>query len=86
MALGAGLSVGFGGLAAGYAIGVVGDYVSREKKSKLHNGNRLICFFFASVCSRLRARNPAFRYHGSDSYFCRSSRSIRSYRCADYER
>lgn len=56
MALGAGLSVGFGGLAAGYAIGVVGDYVSREKKSKLHNGNRLIWFFFLLQCVRGYAR------------------------------
>jgi hypothetical protein len=29
IALAAGLSVGMGGLAAGYAIGIVGDYVSR---------------------------------------------------------
>lgn len=28
IALAAGLSVGMGGLAAGYAIGIVGDYVS----------------------------------------------------------
>jgi F0F1-type ATP synthase membrane subunit c/vacuolar-type H+-ATPase subunit K len=28
VALAAGLSVGMGGLAAGYAIGIVGDYVS----------------------------------------------------------
>ena len=33
IALAAGLSVGMGGLAAGYAIGIVGDYVSGDDEN-----------------------------------------------------
>jgi V-type H+-transporting ATPase proteolipid subunit len=46
IALAAGLSVGMGGLAAGYAIGIVGDYVSNMNRMFYTLSN-----IFLKVCS-----------------------------------
>lgn len=77
----AGLSVGMGGLAAGYAIGIVGDYVSHIETLCFYSNltflyiNTSICTFIYIyiVCSRICQRKSFVRYYGFDLDFCRSS-------------
>jgi F0F1-type ATP synthase membrane subunit c/vacuolar-type H+-ATPase subunit K len=67
----AGLSVGLSGLAAGYAIGIVGDAVCGMGSS--NTGPWLIQAGRAFV----HAPVAHLRRHGADSYFRRSSGAVR---------
>ena len=71
MHLGAGLSVGLPGLAAGYAIGIAGDAVREQESS---------CFplvLTAVGCPRIYAAVAYFRGDGSDSDLRRGAWSLR---------
>jgi len=72
--LGAGLACGLTGMAAGYAVGYVGDAV------------RLLLFRFAAVtnkpphlivCPRIRLRIKSIRNYGPHPHLFRSSRTLR---------
>jgi hypothetical protein len=79
--LGAGLACGLTGLAAGYAVGYVGDAV------------RLPLLWFAAVtdnppnlnivCPRIRLRIKSIRHYGPHPHLCRSARTLRvRYSCS----
>ena len=69
--LGAGLACGSTGMAAGYAIGVVGDSVSVDLQTQRRNTDQILL-----VCSSLCARVEDFRDHGAHSHFCGSYRIV----------
>lgn len=73
MHLSAGLSVGLSGVAAGYAIGVVGDMV-RKSKALFVSATMLIqCLVGSKI---IHAAVPGIRWHGTDSHLWRSAGSI----------
>lgn len=53
VALAAGLSVGIGGLSAGYAIGIVGDYVSKSTMSISKYSNMNVSSVFEDMLVKL---------------------------------
>ena len=71
MHMGAGLSVGLSGLAAGYAIGIVGDAVRAYMKTT--QTQRLT----EAGCALFHAPIQDLRWHGPHSYFRRSLGSLR---------
>ena len=78
--LGAGLSVGLAGLAAGFAIGIVGDAGVRGSGQQPR--------IFVGMVSDSRGsqiRLLTLGYTDSNSDFCRSLGSLRSHRCPHYE-
>lgn len=72
MHLACGLSVGLSGVAAGYAMGVVGDMVRKEITPLIRN---IILTF--SGCTIIHATITSIRRHGSNSDFRRSPWTIR---------
>jgi hypothetical protein len=74
MHLAAGLSVGLSGVAAGYTIGVVGDAVRIPILCALTSYTALITIL---GCSGIHATVTRLRRHDFDSYFRRSSGSLR---------
>lgn len=71
MRLGAGLSVGLTGTAAGYAIGIIGDQVGSSQEQGRNWSDSKI------GCSRLYATITSLRWNGADVDFCRSFGSLR---------
>ena len=65
----AGLSVGLTGLAAGYAIGIVGDMVCPKTAF-----NNILLTWLGRA--RVHATVEDIRWHGADSDFCGSPRTI----------
>jgi len=61
------------GLAAGYAIGFVGDSVRVALLALL----RVLMSGCATVRARLRVREPSVRFYGSHSHFCGSAGVVR---------
>ena len=70
--LGAGLSVGLTGLAAGYAIGIVGDVVGRDDRPLFQYTKT----YDSAGSPFVHATITNFRRHGSDPYFRRSTGTL----------
>jgi F0F1-type ATP synthase membrane subunit c/vacuolar-type H+-ATPase subunit K len=71
--LGCGLSVGLAGLAAGYAIGIVGDTVRPTSR----HPKKLPILMQSAGSSRVHATVSYLRRHGPYSHFRRSPGSLR---------
>lgn len=73
MHMGAGLSVGLSGLAAGYAIGIVGDAVRTKVETRREQS------LTGTGCTLFYAPVEDLRWHGPHPHFRRSPGSLRVY-------